>query len=521
VKKEMMRKGRFAGPQRIVKLLASVQYLVLALLTTCLQPYSVAQSKPASRTDVKAAGVKADGTTVVSSILQQMINSNNSGTFYFPPGVYRLHNQGVDRPGLTLRDFSGTVILAKGAAFACDTEDTQAGQCIWIIHSNGATFQDLTITYKDPKLLPMARTSATSNALLVEDSHNIKFLNTTIIGSTGSGIWNTNSTDIKYEGITTIKDTTADGIHFENIGSGVLANLITNNTGDDAIGVTNIATSTPNCGLAVSQSQITNSHSRGIAAVGACDAAFSNVVINGTANSAIASVNDFAINSRSSTNIKFANVVANGVATVKSTIGGDGYCVDINHSSHVSVINVNCSGSRGDGVFVYDGADNVQIQKVVLKDPGNNGFQTSGAANVTLADDQVMGARKNGYDIEASHDITLQNCQTTDAGGYGFYHSRSSRVIESNLIAKNSATTSGNHRAWWAESISGPVTASGVSIVDDRSPAKGYLIGDYNLIGHPLAVKGVVFQIAHGTGSVEKSDDSASYSTNAPQGARW
>jgi hypothetical protein len=448
-----------------------------------------------------------------------MINSNRSGTFYFAPGVYRLHNQGVNQPGLTLRNFSGTIIMAKGAQFACDTENTQAGQCIWVVQSRGATFRGLTITYKDPQLLPMPRISATSNALLVEDSHNISFLDTRIIGSTGSGIWNTKSTGITFEGTTTISNTTADGIHFENVGSGSLANLITNSTGDDAIGVTNIAVSNPNCGLTVSQAKITDSRSRGIAVVGACDVQISNIVIDGTANSAIASVNDLSINSRNSTNVKFVNVVANGVGTVKSTIHGNGYCIDINHSINVSVLNVTCSTSRDDGVFVYDGADGVTIQKVVLKQPGNNGFQTSGARNVTLADDQVLGARQNGFDIEASTNVTLQNCQTTDAGGYGFFHSRSSHVLESDLFAKNSATTSGNHRVWWAEGISGPVSANRVSIIDDRNPALGYVIGDYNLTGHALEVNGLVFQIAHGASAIQKSDSNASYSTNDKQGA--
>ncbi len=209
------------------------------------------------------------------------------------------------------------------------------------------------------------------------------------------------------------------------------------------------------------------------------------------------------------------------MGTVKSTIRGNGYCIDVGGSSHVSVVNVNCSGSRDDGVFIYDGANDVVIQKVVLKQPGNNGFQTSGAMNVTLADDQVFAARNNGYDIEASSNVTLRNCQTTDAGEYGFYHARSSRVIESELFAKNPSTTSGNHRAWWAESISGPVTGNGVLIVDDRNPALGYVIGDYDLTGHALDVKGIVFHIAHGTGSIEKSDNSASYSTRSEQGTNW
>lgn len=500
--------------------MASKASLLLFALLVFLSG-TIAQAQIAYGTDVQAAGVKADGVTNDTPLLQQLINSNLSGTFYFAPGTYRLHNSGVNTPGLELQGFSGSIIMAKGASFACDTATTNAGQCIWVVNSNGANFQNLTITYSNAGSLPMARTSATSNALLVQSSNDINFLNTTVLGSTGSGIWNTNSTSIEYNGTTSITGTTADGLHFENVGSATVANVITNDTGDDAIGVTNIATTNPNCGLTVNSAHITNSYSRGVATAGACNAVFTNVIINGTSNSALAATQDTTINSRISTNITFNNVIASGVGTLANGVAGNGYCVDIGNANTVIVFDVNCANSRDDGVFVYDGANNVIIQDVVLKQSGNNGFQVANANNVSFIDDQSVAAANNGFDIEGSTNVTLRNCQTQNAGGYGFYHARNSNVIETSLTSQDASCNSSLHRAWWAESMTGPISANGISVVDDRSAAAGYIIGDYNLSSNALVVNNLVFTVAHGTGTVQKNDSTASYYMYGQAGQEW
>ena len=495
--------------------------ILFALVVILSSAMGHTQTQVAYGINVQASGVKADGVTNATPALQALINANLTGAFYFAPGTYVLNNNGVNTPGLLLQGFSGTIIMAKGASFACNTATTNAGQCIFVINSSGASFQNLTITYTNVGKLPMARTSAVSNALLVENSANISFFNTTIIGSTGSGIWNTNSTSIAYNGTTSITGTTADGIHFENVGAGSVAALVTNGTGDDAIGDTNIATTNPNCGLTVSSAQITNSYSRGIAVAGGCNAVFSNVVINGTANSALAASQDQSVSSRVPTNVKFQNVVASGVGTVKSTVGGNGYCIDIGEATYVTAFNVTCANSRQDGVFVYGGANNVVVQDVVLQTSSNNGFQSAGATNVSFIDDESIAAVNNGFDIEQSTNVTLNTCQTQNAGGYGFYHSSSSNVVESSLTALNAAGTGGNHRAWWAESMTGPITASAVSVVDNRSAASGYVVGDYNLGGNAVVLNGLLFTIAHGTGTVSKNDSSATYYTYGQLGQEW
>lgn len=493
----------------------------LIALTACLAvQFASGQSRAAKRgeIDVQKTGVKADSATDLSPQLQRLIDSHPSGAFYFPPGDYRLHNRGVNRPGLTLHKFSGSLVMATGARFICDTEDTSAGQCIWIKESKGAVFRNITIAYTNPQLLPMKRIAATGNALLVEQSSRLKFLDTTIVGSTGSGIWNTNSTDLTFDGITRITNTTADGIHFENVGSSTVEDLIAEDTGDDGIGLTNIAVTNPNCGLKVERARISNSHSRGIAVAGGCNAEFSNVEIDATANSAIAAVDDAAIRSRRSQHIRFTDVSATRVGTVTSSVSGNKYCVDVGKADDVSILRLTCSDSREDGVFVYDGANQVAIENVVLQHAGNNGFQTSNARNVSFLDDTIIASTNSGFDIESSSQITLRNCKTESAGGYGFYHSRSSGVTESGLFAKNSATKTGNHRAWWAEGMSGPIVVNGLSVIDDQPRATGYIVGDDVLPGNQIVVNGIVFQITAGKGRIESHHPGAHYSMSGHPG---
>ncbi|KAA6461165.1 hypothetical protein DYQ86_13040 [Acidobacteria bacterium AB60] len=483
--------------------------LVFWFLAACLLQ---GQPNRGTRIDVQTAGIPSDGRENASPALSRLIDANPSAAFYFGPGTYRLHNVGVDHPGLQLRHFSGSIVMAKGASFVCDTEDTQAGQCVWILDARRATFENLSITYLKPNILPLERKAATANALLVQSSDNVRFVNTTVLGSTGSGIWNTDSLGLRFEGVTRISDTTADGLHFENTGPAMVENLVTNNTGDDAVGATNIASKNLNCGLTIQKAMIQNSRSRGIAVAGACNAKFFEITIKGTANSAIAAVEDRVIQSRISTHVSFQNVVVDGAGTLQSAIHGNGYCIDISHSTDVTVSNVTCNGSPDDGVFVYDGARSILVEKVILKHPGNNGFQTANANNVQFLDDTVSGAVNNGFDIESSSAVTVRRCQSIDSGGYGFFHSGSANVSETDLTSQNASMTAKHGRAWWAENMSGSISAESLTVVDDRAKASGYIVGDDNLKGNALVVKNLTFRIAHGKGSIDTKGKTATYS---------
>jgi Pectate lyase superfamily protein/Right handed beta helix region len=493
---------------RVLLLLA---LLFFSRLPLAMSPWSELSSASSPGINVLSRGAKGDGLTNDSPAIQRLISRNRTTSLYFPPGTYILHNRGNNNPGLTFRGFSGTIRMAKGAEFACDTVDATAGQCVWIIDSRAVTLDQVTITYRDFAKLPVPRNAAIANALLIENSSNITLVNTTILGSTGSGIWNTDSDRITYAGKTSISNTSADGIHFENVGGSSLSDLYTEETGDDALGVTNIAKTNPKCGLKAIGIHIHNSHSRGIATAGGCNASFENIVVDGTANSGIAATQDNFIGSRASMHITFSQAEIKGAGAIDG-IRGDAHCIDIGGSQFVAVSNVTCSGLKEGGAFIYGNASNVIVQNVTLSGPLGNGFQSSNASYVSLLNDRVTYTSGNGFDIEVTSHATLHDCRTDDAGGYGFFHSRSSDVTETSLTSRNSASKiGGNNRAWWAEYMRGPIAVDGLTVIDDQRRATGYVVGDYANPEHSVILNNIAFQLAHGMQSIETNGDRSSY----------
>ena len=253
---------------------------------TLTQPAALASTPvtltvPANAINVLANGATGDGQTNDTPALQAIVNKNPSGFIYFPAGQYVLHNADENTPGLLFQGFEGVAYVANGARFLCDNATSSAGQCIDIVDSSNATFDNFRVGYVDESQLPLARNEAISNGILVVGSTNLTFNNTTVEASTGSGIWTTGSTFLNFLNGTSVSNTAADGIHFENVGNSVLNGFASHNTGDDAIGATNIATSGINCGMDASNIQIFQSHSRGIAAAGSCGYSFSNFLCPG------------------------------------------------------------------------------------------------------------------------------------------------------------------------------------------------------------------------------------------------
>lgn len=459
--------------------------------------------------NMHTAGARGDGVTDDSPFLQNYIAHHSGASLYFPAGTYVLHNPHPNQAGLEFRGFSGKVRMDPAASFACDTATPNAGQCVWLIASKGANFENLTITYLAASSLPLPRQQAANNALLVEQAKNVTFLNTTIIGSTGSGIWNTDSTNLSFIGLTTIRNTSADGMHFENVGTGVVVNLSTENTGDDGLAVTNIQKDNPNCGFAADQITIRTSHARGIATAGACNASFSNVTIENTAYSAIAVTQDPEIESRQSTDVSISHAQVTGAGSLAG-YNGNKFCIDIANSQQVHVTDVSCDQTADDGVMIYNHAANVDIEGVTLTSSGNNGFQTTdGATYVSFLNDQATDSHQNGFDVESSQHVSLQNCQTANSGGYGFFHSATSDLNETQLISSNASTQQDHHRAWWAESMSGPVSVAGLFIRDNQNTATGYVIGDYDNFDE-FDVTGIDFQTGE-TSPVIQGGPSSNY----------
>jgi hypothetical protein len=459
---------------------------------------------PAATTiNVILDGATGDGHTNDSPAIQSIINSNPNAVIYFPLGVYVLDNPSLYHAGLVFSGFHGTAIMASGARFLCDTATTSAGQCIDIVNSSGANFDNFDVGYLDEQNLPLSRNDAISNAILVENSSMLNFGNTTVEASTGSGIWVTDSMNISFLGGTNVSNTAADGLHFENVGGATVVGYTSHNTGDDALSATNISTTTPNCGLNATNLQLYQSKSRGIAVAGACGSTFSNFYIADTANSGLGIGEDPTISSLVPENSTFSNGTVVNAGHFPSTISSLKDCIDISLSNTTSVSNVECSNPLLDGLYVFDGANQVTISGVTSDTAGNVGFQSVDSTNVSLSNTVNRNSANAGYSIQNTQTGSLAGAGTCSSGAYGFYHSAATGFTESNLMSYDAAENASTHRIWWAENSSGQVSVNGFSILDDQTHTAPDVVGGAGDSSGSLTVDGITQNLSGSTLSLQ------------------
>jgi Pectate lyase superfamily protein len=456
----------------------------------------------ATTINVLLNGAAGDGQTNDSPALQSVVNNNPNAVIYFPIGDYVLDNPSPNQPGLLFSGFQGTAIMANGARFLCDTATTSAGHCIRIINSTGASFDNFRVGYTQEQNLPLARTSAISSGILVENSSALNFGNTTIEASTGSGIWVTDSTGISFLSGTSVSNTTADGLHFENVGNATVVGYTGRNTGDDSLAATNIAPTNPNCGLKASNIQIYQSHSRGIAVAGACGSSFSNFFIENTSNSGLGVVQDQTIQSRIPVNSTFSDGTVVNAGRYPG-IPGSKDCIDIAESSTTTVSNVECSTPMIDGVFIFGGADQVTVSGVTVDAPANVGLQAVGSTNVSLANTVSRNSANAGYAIQSLQGGSMAGADTCSSGVYGFYHSAAIHFTESNLMSYDSAENSSMHRVWWAENNSEAVSVNGFSILDDQAHHAPDVVGGFGDASGSIVVDGITQNLLDTTLSMQ------------------
>ncbi|HTZ59673.1 MAG TPA: glycosyl hydrolase family 28-related protein, partial [Acidobacteriaceae bacterium] len=452
----------------------------------------VSISLPAATTiNVMLDGATGNGATNDSPALQSIVSTNPNATIYFPAGQYVLDNPSLNQPGLLFSGFHGTAIMASGARFLCDTATTSAGQCIYVLNSSNATFDNFRVGYLDEQNLPLSRNNATNNAILVENSTTVAFNNTTVEASTGSGIWVTGSTNISFLSGTSVSNTAADGLHFENVGNAVVDGYTAHNTGDDALSATNISATNPNCGLNATNIQIFDSASRGIAVAGACGSAFSNFYIENTANSGLGIGQDATINSLVPANSTFSNGTVVNAGHYPSSISSSKDCIDVSLSTSTKVSNVECSNPMIDGLFVFDGADQVTVSGVTVDAAANVGFQAVDSTNVSLSNTVNRNSVNAGYALQQMQGGSITGAATCSSGEYGFYHSAATTLTETNLMSYDAAENDSNHRVWWAENSSQQISVNGISVLDDQTHTAPDVVGGATDPAGSITVNGI------------------------------
>jgi hypothetical protein len=429
-------------------------------------PNPVNPSLPNGTLNVRNMGAAGNGTTIDSGALQSIVSSNPNATIYFPTGLYLLHND--NGPGLQFSNFSGTAVVQPGARFLCDTIQTPiAGTCIRIVNSSNATFDNFEIGYIGDSALPFVRSEAGNTAMLVENSQNITLNNTVIEHSPGPGIWVDTSTNIQFLNGTSVNNTTADGLHFENVGGAVVNGYFSQNTGDDALEWNNTSTGTVNCGLSASNIQIYRSLSSGIAVRGGCGATFSNFYIDTTANSGLISAQDPNFGTRVPTGNTFTNGTVRSSGRFSSPVVSAKDCIDLGMSQGTTFNNVACDYPLVNGALIDGGASDVTMNGVSMSVVPNVGFAVSGASNVWFTNTVSRNAAGGGYVFIGTSGGSLTGALACNSGVYGYYHASTSNLAESNLTSYDSSEGNSSNRAWWAENGSSNISLNGMLLIDD------------------------------------------------------
>jgi hypothetical protein len=224
-----------------------------------------------------------------------------------------------------------------------------------------------------------------------------------------------------------------------------------------------------NCGLQASNIQIFRSLSRGITVAGACNASFSNFYIDTTANSGLGVGQDPNFATLVPTNTTFTNGVVRSSGRFNSPVVSGKDCIDISKSVKTTVTNVECSYPLIDGVFIDDAADQVTLSGVTVDAAPNVGIQAVNATNISLTNTVSRNSLGGGYAFQQMNMGTIVGASTCSSGTYGFYHSDATNMVESKLSSYDSSEGNSSNRAWWAENNSGPISLTGINIIDDET----------------------------------------------------
>jgi hypothetical protein len=448
---------------------------------TVTQPAALAMtpmnpSLPSGTLNVLQMGAVGDGTANDTGVIQSIVDSNPNSTIYFPMALYLLHNE--NQPGLQFSNFHGTAIMQSGARFLCDTIATPtAGSCIKIVNSSNVTLGNFDIGYIGDSALPFPVSGAGNTAMLVEGSQNVTLNNTTIEHSPGPGIWVDTSTNVQFLGGTSVNNTSADGLHFDNVGSAVVNGYFSQNTGDDALGWDNDSTADVNCGLNASNIQIYRSLSSGIAVHGGCGATFSNFYIDTTANSGLM----VGQNPNSDTLVPRSNTFTNGKVLssgrYNSPIVSGKDCIDVTTSQGATFNNVACVYPLIDGASINGSATDVTLNGVTVDAAPNVGFAVGSATNVWLTNTISRNSVGGGYVFIGANRGSVSGSFACNSGGYGYYHAETSNLAESDLTSYDSSEGNSSNRAWWAENGSSNMSLNGMLLVDDKT-SNPIVVGD-------------------------------------------
>lgn len=419
---------------------------------------------------IKAANVQPANSAAANRT--NLLNALNSSTktYYVGPGDYQVDNA----TALTVTGFGGMLLFAPGASLVY-SDNTKGG--LNFSAGTGARIVGMNYRY------------ATSAPAQVDAQDGLRFTATTdsrVVnlhgqGSPSIGVQFIECVRPSLLGRTYVHDQRRDGVHFANCQDIMTGLILVDNVGDDAVGISNLATLANYSGATIGPIRAYSNAGAALAVYGQSDVLAESGIYGENTHGALIRVSgrDATWNFRDP-----QNVVIDGGLGVDSGKGPQ-------------MANLQGDDFRS-GVVIYRDVDptltgemDVTVKNIEIHSPYHSGiFALIREGEIHLENIHHVGGGAGRGILVAAPRYTVKDCSTDGSNGYGAQLADATRGDVDGLTIRNSSVTNTDRRALSVEQNSNsPATASRVTcrrvrIIDDQATTTGY-----NTVGYSDASK--------------------------------
>jgi Right handed beta helix region len=350
--------------------------------------------------------------------------NSSSGSYFVPSGDYLIDNT-YSTPdnfetGLKVLSFTGQLICSPMARFIY-TDNT----CRGLLFAFCGPFRVANYHYEYQT--PGPTRIATADGFLVYDSTDVEVLNIYGNGSSGAGAIFGQVIRPRVIGAT-LRNSKADGLHFNNCQDPMVVDVDCENTGDDGLAFVNYQSGTNNQGAFATNVRIKNSEGNGITSIGQSGVSVSNFQIDSTRVGGIYVGEQVPWSSRVPERVTISN----------------GVIKDPGRYSSPMVI--------GAGVNLETCGRGIELANITVINPATHGVVAynsalTSARQISLKDVTVYDCAAQGFSIQYQADVHMDGCTVIGSNEEGFFFQQNTNVAFGTLTAQDTSKTTASRLA--------------------------------------------------------------------------
>ncbi len=461
-----------------------IKHNCVITLFVCLAAAHQMNAQTQSGINVVALGARTDGTNAgaTTNAFYTALNYYPTSKIIVPPGTYAIDNT---RGSLYVGNFSGEIEFQGGAQLVFLSQAHGGLRFVGgtgaRIHGLHGMYQSVATVRTEEEFSFQNMTDLTIDSAIAQNSPGMGFLFTLCVRPKVSNV--------------TVSYASADGLAFANTQNAQLVNYTAEYTADNGLAFYNYNYLADWNGGSVKNvhiSQVVGAH--GIAVAGTSNVVVNDFVIDGTHGDGIWVSEDPVYATRNATNVVFEHGVILGAGTVPANpmvqSVPNNYAIEYTNADNVLFSDIRIQGSQGRAV-------------AGVSPQGRFRFHNIRVSNNLSADAFVLG--QTAF-------VEIADCSSLNSPGMGFAFNGVTLLIARDLKVVNSSSQGGLNRAMWFQN-GNFLTASNLSVTDDRQTPMGYIIGASD--GNTLqkgSIQGIVSAVSGGSLVVNKYSPGVKFS---------